>query len=112
PSLCLLLEPRIQYGELLVVGVHKQFGQELRLVGSVVRQKVRCEGSFGGSFRSVISTDVGQRGKERVLHGPIRFAPLTQEEWVFHNEVIDNERAALSPPLAFRIILRQRRCRS
>src|SRR5262249_29175195 len=100
--LALFLELRMQYGKLLLVGIHEQIGQYVWLIGGIVGQEVGCHGSLGVSLWPLISEDVGQRGKERVLDGPKRFAPLTQEEWVFPNEVIDNENAALRPLSALR----------
>ena len=38
--LAMILELRIDHGELLLVGVHEQIGQNLRLIGGVVGQDV------------------------------------------------------------------------
>ena len=42
PSITYSHEANWNLLKLLVVGVHEQIGQELRIVGGVVGQKVRC----------------------------------------------------------------------
>jgi hypothetical protein len=71
----LILELVINDGELPFVGVHQQVGQHLRVVGGVVRQQVRRQGTLGGPLGPLISKNVAQRGQQRVLDGPKRLAP-------------------------------------
>ena len=61
PFLALLLEFRIDHGELLVVGVHEQVGQHLRIVGGVVGQQVRRQHAFAGLLGLLVMKNDSQR---------------------------------------------------
>src|SRR5215472_12410344 len=91
--------------KLLGVGVHQQIGQQLRVVGGIVGQKIRGQQARVSSFRPLSPKEGGEWFQKPRLDWPKRLFPIQQEERVILNKVINNQCAALCPLLALRVIL-------